>query len=523
MVIRNAADLDAGARLEADVCIVGAGAAGITLARELSGSGLTTVLLESGGLEPDPATQDLYAGTVTGTPFGELEAEDALAAARLRYFGGTTGHWAGFCRPLDPIDFEPRPGPDPSGWPLSRSDLDPWYERAMEVLGIGPMAFTWAAWEERVGYPDPFAGTELTRTDAFQVRPVRFGSAFRDELAAAPDVDVVLGANLVEVVFAGDRVSAVRGATLDGGELTVEAREFVLALGGIENARMLLVGSPQRPDGIGNEHDLVGRYFCEHPQTIIGMATTTAAPDLLEDVFDGRITDPDATVDPPAVLRGVIVPTTEAARSRGLLSFGAHGLPGALDAESADAASGLTASDVAAFAEMSQGLELPGVLLLVVTGEQALHADSRVTVTGDRDALGLPRASVDWKMTAGDRQTMVDGVRLIGSELGRVGLGRVRLTPGNLRPSETGGFEVDPAAADPEGFAVGIGFHHLCTTRMASDPAEGVVDADLRVHSVENLSVAGSSSFATAGSAPPTFTIVALSLRLAETLKGRLS
>jgi hypothetical protein len=230
----------------------------------------------------------------------------------------------------------------------------------------------------------------------------------------------VLEANLVEVVFAGDRVSAVRGATLDGGELTVEAREFVLALGGIENAHMLLVGSPQRPDGIGNENDLVGRYFCEHPQTIIGVATTTADPDLLEDVFDGRITDPAAAVDPPAVIRGVIVPTTEAASSRGLLSFGAHGLPGALDAESSDPLFGLTAGDVAMFAEVSQGLEMPGALLLVVTGEQALHADSRVALATHRNHSTRP--SVPDTSSEPDTGCGVDGyIRISLRLLGKVG------------------------------------------------------------------------------------------------------
>jgi choline dehydrogenase-like flavoprotein len=522
-VIRNANELRAGARLRADVCIIGAGAAGITLARELSGSGPTVVLLESGGLEPDPATQDLYAGTVTGTPFGDFDPNGALAAVRLRYFGGTTGHWAGFCRPLDPIDFEPRSGPAPSGWPLNRSDLDPWYEQALEVLGIGPAEFTWAQWQERVGRSDPFAGTELIRTDAYQVRPLRFGDVFRDELAVADDIDVVLDANLVELVLDGDRVSGVRAATLDGGELTVEATEFVLALGGIENARMLLASNGQRPAGIGNENDLVGRYFCEHPQAIIGVATAAADPELLRAVFEEGISPPGSAADPPVVIRGVIVPTEEAARSGGLLSFGVQALAGAVQSDSPVAVSGLSAGDVAVFDEVSQGLETPGVLYLLVTGEQELHPDSRVTLTDERDALGTPRSAVDWKLTAEDRRSMLDGLRLIGSELGRLGLGRVQLTPGNLGRSDGGGFEVDPAVADPDGFAMGIGFHHLCTTRMAADPAEGVVDADLRVHSVDNLSVAGSSSFATAGSAPPTFTIVALALRLAQALRGRLT
>jgi choline dehydrogenase-like flavoprotein len=522
-VIRRADELDGGTRLRADVCIVGAGAAGITLARELAGSGPSVVLLESGDLESDARTQDLYGGEVTGTPFGDFDPADALAAVRLRYFGGTTGHWAGFCRPLDPVDFEARDGPGPSGWPISRADLDPWYDRAREVLGLGSAAFTWSGWQEALGRADPFAPTELVRTDAYQVRPLRFGEAFRDDLRAAPDVDVVLGANLVDLELEGDRVTVARAVSLDGTELSVEAAEYVVALGGIENARMLLALSRQRPAGIGNENDLVGRFFCEHPQTIMGVATSSADPALLRTVFEEGVTDPDGTADPPVVVRGVIVPTEEAARSRNLMSFGAQALAGAIESAAPVAVSGLSTGDVAVFTEASQGVATPGVLYLLVTGEQALHADSRVTLTGATDGLGVPRAAVHWRLTAEDRRSMLDGLRLLGTELGRLGLGRVQLAPGNLSRAEGGGFQVDPAAADPDGFAVGIGFHHLCTTRMATDPAEGVVDADLRVHSVDNLSVAGSSSFATAGSAPPTYTIVALALRLAATLRDRLS
>jgi choline dehydrogenase-like flavoprotein len=447
----------------------------------------------------------------------------ALAAVRLRYFGGTTGHWAGFCRPLDPVDFEARPGPAPSGWPLDPSELDPWYEGARDVLGLGPGPFTWDAWEDRVGRADPLAGTELVRTEAYQVRPVRFGDVYRDDLEAADDVDVVLDANLVDLVLDGDRVVSARAASLAGRELEVEATEYVLASGGIENARLLLAANRQRPAGIGNENDLVGRYFCEHPQAIIGVATSTADPELLRAVFEEGIVDPDPPIPPGAVIRGVIVPSPDAVRSRGLRSFGVQALAGAVATDAPVAVSGLSTADVAVFTEASQGLVSPGVLYLLVTGEQELHAESRVTLTDERDALGMPRAAVDWQFTAADRQSMLDGLRLLGTELGRLGLGRVQLAPGNLGRAEPSGFQVDVAAADPDGFAPGIGFHHLCTTRMAADPLEGVVDADLRVHSVDNLSVAGSSSFATAGSAPPTFTIVALALRLAETLRGRLS
>jgi choline dehydrogenase-like flavoprotein len=521
-VIRAADDLRAGTTLRADVCIVGAGAAGITLARALSGSGLDVVVLESGGHEPDTEVQDLYAGQVTGTPFGDFPDDEALDAVRLRYLGGTTNHWAGFCRPLDPIDFEARPGQHPSGWPLRRTDLDDYYAAALEVLGLASPEFVWSGWADDLAVVDPFPGTSLVRTGAFQVRPVRFGAEFREDLATADDLDVVLGANLIDLTVDQDRVIAATATPLNGPAFTVEADEFVLALGGIENARMLLA-SGDRPGGIGNENDLVGRYFCEHPQAIIGVATADADPDVLRSVFETGVPVPGEGPDPRPVVRGVMVPTAEAARERNLRSFGIQALAGAVDDDAPVAVNGLSTADVAVYGSTSQGIDARGVLYLLVTGEQALHDDSRVTLADERDALGIPRASVDWRLTVADRQAMLDGVRLFGEELGRLGLGRVQLAPGNLRRADGGGFEVDPEAARPETFQPGIGFHHLCTTRMAADPSEGVVDGDLRVHSLDNLSVAGSSSFATAGSAPPTLTIVAFALRLAETLKARLS
>ena len=155
-----------------------------------------------------------------------------------------------------------------------------------------------------------------------------------------------------------------------------------------------------------------------------------------------------------------------------------------------------------------------------------LNPDSRVRLGRSRDPLGLPRVELDWQFTERDRSSILEGMALIGDELGRLGLGRLQVTPGTIRFERTdgirpyvGGLAVDADAADPTGFELGLGFHHMCTTRMAADPADGVVDADLRVHSLDNLFVAGSSSFGTAGAATPTYTLVALALRLADHLR----
>jgi choline dehydrogenase-like flavoprotein len=187
--------------------------------------------------------------------------------------------------------------------------------------------------------------------------------------------------------------------------------------------------------------------------------------------------------------------------------------------------SGPGISEVAAVAQATGSQAPKSSLYLLATAEQELNPESRVRLGRETDPLGMPRVELDWQFTERDRSSILEGMALIGDELARTGVGRLQVTPGTIRFESTdglrpyvGGLAIDADAADPTGFELGLGFHHMCTTRMAADPADGVVDADLRVHSVDNLYVAGSSSFGTAGASTPTYTLVALALRLADHL-----
>src|SRR5271163_1943823 len=142
-----------GTEITTEICIVGAGAAGITLAREFNGSGMACALLESGGTDFDSKTQELYAGDNIGRPFLDL------TTCRLRYFGGTTNHWGGWCLPLDPIDFEAREGLAYRGWPFGRFELYRWYRQAQDVCKIGPFDYAPEDWGVvQTKLPAPFRG-----------------------------------------------------------------------------------------------------------------------------------------------------------------------------------------------------------------------------------------------------------------------------------------------------------------------------------------------------------------------------
>lgn len=487
-MLLDARRIDDGSELAADVCVVGGGAAGITIARELSrSSSLEVMLLESGGLQFDAGTQALYEGESAGR---DREYFD-LDACRLRYFGGTTNHWAGWCRPLDELDFDEREGIPHSGWPLRRADLDPFYRDAVPICQLPTSTFEAGDWARMTG-TRPVPPTRDVGSAVFQVSPpTRFGEAYRPELERSRTVRVLLHANVVRVQLAegGQVVRSARVATLSGTGFSVRARLFVLATGAVENARLLLASNDVRREGIGNEHDLVGRFFADHPHVLVG---AIQFPRKSRSFYAQH----PSTGRPRA--EGVLVTSDRFTRSEHLLRCCLVRVPPPpqpipLGTQIRAAARDLTGTDL-------------GLLrALQVRVEQAPNPDSRVLLTRERDALGMPRVKLDWRLTQLERRTASRSLQVLSAAVGAAGAGRV----------------FDRTQVDPDlmWFQAHGGSHHMGTVRMARDARHGVVDANCRVHSVSNLYVAGSAVFPTTGYANPTFTIVALALRLAAHLR----
>jgi choline dehydrogenase-like flavoprotein len=234
--------------LETDLCVIGAGAAGITMARALTHSGIDVTLLESGGFEFDEGSQALYAGEVSGNVLRPGFAGDYLLRSRLRYFGGTTNHWSGFCLPLEPDDFAVRDWIPESGWPFDADALQPFYGEAARVCEIDDFDYDPVAALRQMQPDHAILDRGPVRTRLIHRSTTRFGKSYRKELVETPTIRVVTGANVTELrLDAGRAVGSVHAATLGGREFTVRARAYVLACGSIENARLLLASNQQRP------------------------------------------------------------------------------------------------------------------------------------------------------------------------------------------------------------------------------------------------------------------------------------
>jgi len=495
-MIIDARQLEAGAVLRTDICVIGAGAAGITVSRRLQRSGATVLLLESGGLERDEATQSLYQGTLAGEPMRFYGGSPTLDSARLRWFGGTTNHWAGWCRPLDPADFDRRPHVPDSGWPFGLDHLDPWYEEAQDVCQLGPYRYDTEWWTER-GAGESVLDTTQLRSTLFQLSPpTRFGEFYRSELMSAADITVCLWANAVDLPLDGNRVTAVDAAVLDGSTFRVEASVVVLATGGIEVARLLLACNRDRPAGLGNENDLVGRYFADHPHLTVPVVLTRRDLDLY-DIVPRDVRGEAST--PQVLTAGVLTPTPAASQVLSLQGLGAT-----VDLDPPEAASAeITSAEVGALLSAFENGVGTTPATLQIRSEQQPNPESRVRLLSERDPLGMPKVEVDWRLTSADRESLSRGLDLLADELAHNGLGQVRT-------------EVDGESALER--ALDVGFHHIGTARMHDDPRHGVVDSDCRVHGLTNLYVAGSAVFPTTGWANPTLTIVALALRLSDHL-----
>jgi choline dehydrogenase-like flavoprotein len=525
------AELERGSCLTADVCVIGAGVAGIIVARRLLNSGLRVILLESGGTDYDRAIQDLAAGESVGLPYYPL------ADARLRFFGGTSAVWGGRVAEMDEIDFEPRPWVEHSGWPVSHQELRPWFAEARRMLGIEPVGFDERLWP-LIGAAAPAFNADFVRTAFwhFDLLPGRFSLPRCQDLTASPDITIVTRATVTHLQARHDQGSIAQAsiADPDGRRATVSARQFVLAAGGLENARLLLASNDVHPRGLGNDNDLVGRFFMEHPHARGGRVHTMAPWRLLRLYSQKHRVARQAVVAPcfrpgeALQQRAGILNTSFALscrphpgkqRSLGIRAYqlAKHRLDPTRGNLRLWQAARRAARELSSLTDPLRPWLLTRTgqcgIYAVVRAEQAPNPHSRVYLSGDRDALGVPRLVLDWQLRDIDKRSVRVTLEAFDGELRRLGLGYLALDPWLNDPELP--WQFDPSISNhPLG-----GFHHMGTTRMADHPTRGVVDGQGRVFGFSNLHVAGSSVFATGGWANPMLTIAALSLRLGARLR----
>ena len=521
--------LEAPEAVTADVAIVGSGAAGQAAARRLLSLGHSIVVIESGGLDHDKATADLNRGDIVGQEYHPLEH------SRLRFFGGTTAIWGGRCAEFDAIDFERRDWVPHSGWPFGPDDIRSHIREARSLLGVEVVDTA------RLPLPPML---QSVSSDELAVRWWSFDPVFdrftidrADDLAESPRCTLMINATVREVMLADEKDSIERldVRTLSGRKIDVRARHYLLAAGGIENPRILLASNSVVQHGVGNAYDLVGRYFMEHPHArggrILGRAEWRWLSAFAKRRVNGIEVSPSVTPAEALQRREGLLNTalTIAVRQpvggsyplakRAYLHMKHRTAPTRtgrslwkMTKQLVRGYTGLTGPLHPWLMKRLNSLDLS----LVIRAEQAPNPDSRIRLTGERDTLGMPRVALDWQLSSIDIDSVAGLVAALNRESQRLGLGSVE--PAKWLDSPQKKWISDElVSAHPIG-----GFHHMGTTRMASDPRRGVTDGWGRVHGLPNLHIAGSSLFPTGGWANPTLTILALALRTADRISEEL-
>ena len=533
------------------VCIVGSGPAGVVLALELARTGHDVILVESGRHAADEAIQSLGDATIA-----DGQAHVAMRLATRRQVGGASNIWGGRCVPFDPVDFDDRPHVARSRWPVTYEEMAAYFQRASDWFITGRAVFnTHAIPEVRKktlvpGLPDgDMRSSDLERWSL----PTNFRSEYARQLASTPGLRLVTGLTCVEILTdpSARTVRGLRCRRMDGAEEVLTARRYVVACGGLESTRLLLASRSVVPAGLGNHAGLLGRYYMGHVSGHICQVVFDTPPQATayeyERDADGVYVRHRMSLSRsvqhrerlPNIVAWLVNPhLADPRHGSGILSFAYLALSSptfgkrfvAEGIRQAAIGSGprvvwphvmnmlrdlpATAAFVPTFAyrRFLKRRKAPGFFVrspnnryvLHYYGEHMPNAESRVQLDETVDALGMPRLRIDFRFQDADFAGVVRAHAVWDRHLREHGCGRLEYEAGD---------PVENARAGQGG-----GYHQSGTTRMAADPADGVVDPDLRVHGIDNLYVASSSTFVTSGQANSTFMIVAFALRLADHL-----
>ncbi|MDP4260952.1 MAG: GMC family oxidoreductase [Bacteroidota bacterium] len=510
----DARQIDDLSSIEGDICIIGSGAAGISIALEWINTPYKVILLEGGGFEYDERVQELYRGKNTGQNYYPLKS------ARLHYFGGTTGHWGGMCSTFDPIAFRERDWVPLSGWPFSDQELIPYYKRASDNVSIGEYEFSFNYWQQQ----DPSLVPLPVSQDIFWNKiwrfgmpsAARFGKKYKDTIVNAKNIHLYTYANAVDIKT-NENVSTVTEVTVKnyaGKTHKVRAKYFIIACCSIQTTRLLIASNKNAPAGLGNDNDLVGRYFMEHPELKSAELWLKQPSTLKPYMRNPPNIRAELAMLPQKqaeykVLNGILSfnPLEQARKKPPYIQTWIDEDPRKNEERTNEIEDKSTRKSRLSkiFGSSSNKYDSFEITMRL---EQAPNPLSRVTLDTEKDELGVPRAILHWAFTDMERKSARKIFEILGQQVGIAGIGRVELRE-DLRddkdtsmPSTTSG-----------------GWHHMGTTRMNNDPKKGVVDSNCKIHGLSNLFIAGSSCFPNGAAVNPTYTIVALSIRLSDHIK----
>ncbi len=527
----DASNIEENSTFKADICILGGGIAGIVLANELLNTNKSIILLESGTELYDKKTQALY----------EAESIPPLfpnpLSSRLRLLGGSSNHWENSTERFSPIDLKKRDWVDDSGWPFSYEELEPYYVQAEEYTKVGKDGYHFGFWQEKFNSTDMFPKPSLFNSAVSKspLYPTQFYREYGDKLKHAKNIRIIKNANVINIKYNSETqtVKSTIFRSLKNRQHQVDASTFIMCLGGIENTRMLLTFNENYDDKLGNQHGNVGRYFMEHP-TVRAAHFLPLNENKLDKIYEGILDGALYVIGRASLnesaqkthhtnnLRMYFTKHSKIKLSEGISS--AHIISNSIESGGAPDEFGghlmNMIKDIDHIAEAFLRKELDtsffdstyefGGYQITSMIEQTPDKNNRIRLGEQKDALGLKKVKIDFRVTESDKKKTWKTLELLSQDPNIQSIGRIRL----LKDRESRIWTSQ----------LGFGQHHMGTTKMSHHIENGVVDPSLKVFGTNNFYISGSSVFPTGGHVPPTLTIIAVTIRLANELKsGRLA